>query len=123
MTKKQLIKELEQFTKEEIIESIYYYVGEDFRKQHIITGCHQLKLDDENRQFEAARVAWKAASQEHIDYINKIKVQYKGVNYTDLPVEVIQKIRVLGRNEERRYKELVTLQDKIDNHYKMLKAR
>ena len=123
LSKGQIKKELEQFTKEEIIEALIN-TSLGVTSNVIISGCHEVRFKNETQDIEAASEAWKKASQAHIDYIKQIKEEYKGVNVFDLPAEVRDKIIELQQAEEQAYKYLVTLQDKIDNHYKkVLKAR
>lgn len=115
MNKEQLIKELNSYSKEEIIEAIA-----DTDK--IIAARITSKLFKKKRKsidllIDAAFNIWQQANDELIAYLNQTNEEYKGVCIYELPAEVKNKLLKLSDAEEQADNDLRAMYKKRDTLY------
>lgn len=111
MTKEQVKRALNSFTKEDIIEVL---IETDYNNilVKLLGRLNAKAYTNENKKIDAARKAWERASKAHIEYANKVKSEYKSVSVYNLPREVRLHLAWLQHDEECKYKRLISLQDK-----------
>ena len=110
MTKEQIKRALNSFTKDELIEGLIESDNNLLVK--LIGKLNAKAYVKENKKIDAARKAWEKASKAHIKYLNKVKDEYEGVSIYNLPREVRLHLAWLQHDEEQKYKHLINLQDK-----------
>ena len=118
-SKEQLIKELNSYSKEEIIEAIAD--TDSILSNRIMSKLFKVKSKNIDALVDAAYTAWKKASDEHINYLKKINKEYKGVSLFELPAEVKAKIIKLADAEEQADNELEALYKKQDKLYEKIR--
>ena len=118
-SKAELIKELSQYTKEEIIEAIAD--TDNILANRITSKLFQVKRKNIDVLVERAFKEWQKASDDYTAYLNKIKKLYPNCTVFDLPLEVRDKMLQLRKAEEQADKRLETLYKQQDKLYEKIR--
>lgn len=119
MTNEQLKKELNSFSKEELIEAVLA-LDSDLTINYVVRSLHNQRYKNQKKNITTARKAWEQASAEYTSYTKQLKKEYKGVNFFELPADVRDKYIKLQDAEEQAFNELNELYDKQYNTLKTL---
>ena len=115
MNKEQLIKELNTYSKAEIIEAIA--ATDSILANRIISKLFKVKSKNIDALVDAAFKKWQKASDELQAYLKQVKEEYKGLIIFELPAEVRAKILNLNKLYEQADIELESLYKKQDELY------
>ena len=119
MKKNEIKKELNQFTKEQIINVLSDICSNNYYSSIILRIINILNdelFKSENNLIDKAEKEWEKASQEHNDYVKQLKEKYgKEVNVIDLTFEEHNKWLELYNKDNETYRKLEKLQNEQSN--------
>lgn len=118
-SKAQLIKELSQYTKEDIIEAIAD--TDNILANRIISKLFKVKSKNIDALVDAAYKKWQQANDEYQAYLKQINKEYKDVSIFELPAEVSAKLIKLSDVEEQADIELEAMYKKQDKLYEKIR--
>ena len=115
MNKEQLIKELNTYSKDEIIKAIAD--TDKIVATRVTSILFRHKSKDIDALVDAAFKKWQQASDEYIAYFKKVKEDYKNVPILKLPQDVRDKLLALMKAEDAADKDLQAMYKKQDKFY------